>query len=135
MQRVDDELQNRPQGAVRGCYDTHSRGRRRDRRSGFGRVNHDKHSVHGRAALRFVRHRCRMDSVLGQVPEEKVVYLKDILEGKKGRQSPDDITYSERGNLQGAQFYAVAGKVYELAKQKGLGKEIPTEWFLQDIRD
>ena len=34
-----------------------------------------------------------------------------------------------------AQFHAVAGKVYELAKQAGLGREIPTEWFLQDIRD
>lgn len=53
----------------------------------------------------------------------------------QGRTSPDQITYSERGNLQGAQFHAVAGKVYELAKQAGLGREIPTEWFLQDIRD
>jgi len=44
-------------------------------------------------------------------------------------------TYSERGNLQGAQFFAVAGKVYELAKRAGLGREIPTEWFLQDIRN
>jgi ornithine cyclodeaminase/alanine dehydrogenase-like protein (mu-crystallin family) len=73
--------------------------------------------------------------VVGQIAKERVVYLKDLLEGKKGRQTPDDITYSERGNLQGAQFYAVAGKVYEQARQKGLGREIPTEWFLQDIRD
>src|SRR3990170_2932979 len=27
------------------------------------------------------------------------------------------------------------GNVYELAKRAGLGREIPTEWFLQDIRD
>ena len=47
----------------------------------------------------------------------------------------DQISYSERGNLQGAQFYAVAGKVYEAAKRAGLGREIPTEWFLQDIRN
>ncbi len=32
-------------------------------------------------------------------------------------------------------IFAVAGKAYELAKNKGLGKEIPTEWLLQDIRD
>jgi ornithine cyclodeaminase/alanine dehydrogenase-like protein (mu-crystallin family) len=70
-----------------------------------------------------------------EVTKDKVVYLKDILRGEKGRRSSTDITYSERGNLQGAQFYAMAGKVYELAKQKGLGREIPTEWFLQDIRD
>jgi len=54
---------------------------------------------------------------------------------KKGRTSDKQITYSERGNIQGAQFFAVAGKVYELAKAKGLGRDIPTEWFLQDIRD
>jgi hypothetical protein len=69
------------------------------------------------------------------VPEDRVVHLKDILEGKAGRTSPEDITYSERGNLQGAQFHGVAGRVYELAKERGLGKEIPTEWFLQNIRD
>jgi len=73
--------------------------------------------------------------VVRQMANERVVYLKDILAGEKGRRSPNDITYSERGNLQGAQFHAVAGKVYELARQQGLGKEIPTEWFLQDIRD
>lgn len=70
-----------------------------------------------------------------EVAKDRVVYLKDILQGEKGRRSSTDITYSERGNLQGAQFYAVAGKVYELAKQGGLGREIPTEWFLQDVRD
>ncbi len=40
-----------------------------------------------------------------------------------------------RGYLLVAQFYAVAGKVYGLAKQKALGREIPTELFLQNIRD
>jgi hypothetical protein len=49
--------------------------------------------------------------------------------------SDDEITFSERGNLQGAQFWAVAGRVYEAAKQRGIGHELPTEWFLQDIRD
>ena len=67
---------------------------------------------------------------------DKLVYLEDLVTGrKKGRTSADQITWSERGNLQGAQFYAVAGKIYEAAKAKGLGREIPTEWFLQDIRD
>ncbi len=49
--------------------------------------------------------------------------------------SASEITYSERGNLQGAQFFAIAGKVYEAVKRAGLGREIPTDWFLQDIRD
>ena len=64
------------------------------------------------------------------------VSLADLAAGRvAGRTSADQITYSERGNLQGAQFYAVAGKVYELVKRAGLGREIPTEWFLQDIRN
>jgi alanine dehydrogenase len=67
---------------------------------------------------------------------DKVVYLAQILDGTHpGRTSGDQISYSERGNLQGAQFYAVAAQVYERAKAAGLGREIPTEWFLQDIRD
>jgi alanine dehydrogenase len=72
----------------------------------------------------------------GAVAEERCVLLGELLSGKKkGRSSAQEITYSERGNIQGAQFFAVAGKVYELAREKGLGREIPTEWLLQDIRD
>jgi alanine dehydrogenase len=72
----------------------------------------------------------------GVIAEERAVFFADILSGaKKGRASDKQITYSERGNIQGAQFFAVAGKVYELAKERGLGRELPSEWFLQDIRD
>ena len=67
---------------------------------------------------------------------DKLVYLADLIEGRHpGRTSDDQITWSERGNLQGAQFFAAAGKVYEKARAAGLGREIPTEWLLQDIRD
>jgi ornithine cyclodeaminase/alanine dehydrogenase-like protein (mu-crystallin family) len=79
----------------------------------------------------------RRDSrILGVALPEKRVTLAEIINGtKKGRTSDDQITWSERGNLQGAQFYAVAGKVYELATAAKLGYEIPTRLFLQDIRD
>lgn len=64
------------------------------------------------------------------------VLYADVLAGRAaGRSSQDQITYSERGNIQGAQFYPVAGAVYEAALKSGKGREIPTEWFLQDIRD
>jgi alanine dehydrogenase len=72
----------------------------------------------------------------GNALPDKRVTLADLAMGKvKGRTGRDQITYSERGNLQGAQFFAVAGKIYELAKRAGLGRKLPTEWFLQDIRD
>lgn len=67
---------------------------------------------------------------------DKVVFLADLVAGRSpGRTSRDQVTYSERGNLQGAQFYAVAGRIYEAARAQGAGHEIPTEWFLQDVRN
>jgi ornithine cyclodeaminase/alanine dehydrogenase-like protein (mu-crystallin family) len=72
----------------------------------------------------------------GAVAEDRCVLLEQLLTGqRRGRTSDAQITYSERGNIQGAQFFSVAGKVYELARTKGLGREIPTDWLLQDIRD
>jgi len=69
------------------------------------------------------------------LPDRRVT-LADLASGKAaGRTAPDQITWSERGNLQGAQFYAVAGRVFEAARRAGLGHEIPTELFLQDIRN
>ena len=72
----------------------------------------------------------------GTQVEGRTVRLADLVSGAaKGRTSADQITFSERGNIQGAQFHAVAGKVYEIAAKRGLGREIPTSWFLQDIRN
>ena len=68
-------------------------------------------------------------------PERTITFADIVAENGRGRISDDQISYSERGNLQGNQFWALAGRVYELAKAQGLGREIPTEWFLQDIRD
>lgn len=66
----------------------------------------------------------------------RVVRFEDVLAGAdRARSSDTEITFSERGNIQGAQFFAVAGHVYEQCRARGLGRELPTEWFLQDIRD
>ncbi len=51
------------------------------------------------------------------------------------RTSAEQITlYLNNGN-QGLQFAAVGAAVYNQAKSLGLGRQLPTEWFLQDIRD
>ena len=62
--------------------------------------------------------------------------FNDLASGRiPGRTSPDDITlYLNSGN-QGLQFAAVGSVVYNKCKELGLGRELPTEWFLQDIRD
>ena len=72
----------------------------------------------------------------GVLLADRMVTLAELASGAKpGRTSRDQVTYAERGNLQGAQFFAVAGRIYEKARAAGLGREIPTDWFLQDIRD
>jgi alanine dehydrogenase len=60
----------------------------------------------------------------------------DLATGKvPGRTSPEQITgYLNSGN-QGLQFAAAGLLAYQKAKAAGLGHELPTEMFLQDIRD
>ena len=63
-------------------------------------------------------------------------YFMDVRAGKiPGRTSPKQVTFFINAGTQGLQFAACAGRVYQLAKEKGVGRELPTEWFLQDIRD
>ena len=69
-------------------------------------------------------------------PPERTITFADVVKGNgRIRTSDEQISFSERGNLQGNQFWPLAARIYELAKAQGLGHEIPTEWFLQDIRD
>ena len=67
--------------------------------------------------------------------DEAPVYT-DVISGKApGRTSRDQIThYGTVGNW-GVQFSSVGGLVYRKAKAAGLGHELPTAWFLQDIRN
>ena len=60
----------------------------------------------------------------------------DLVTGKcKGRTSRDQVTFYRNVGNQGLQFSAVGGWVYPQAVKQKKGREIPTEWFLQDIRD
>jgi ornithine cyclodeaminase/alanine dehydrogenase-like protein (mu-crystallin family) len=60
--------------------------------------------------------------------------LPDLLCGRvKGRESAAQITGFVNNIGLGAQFAAVGKKVYDAAKAKGLGREIPLDWFTQDV--
>jgi alanine dehydrogenase len=62
--------------------------------------------------------------------------LTDIMSGKlKGRTHRNQVTFFANSGTQGLQFASTAGYVVREAKRRGLGQEIPTSWFLQDIRD
>ena len=63
-------------------------------------------------------------------------YFMDVRAGKvPGRTNDKQVTFFINAGTQGLQFAACAGKIVELAKQQKVGRELPTEWFLQDIRD
>ena len=60
----------------------------------------------------------------------------DLVSGKcAGRTSRDQVTFYRNVGNQGLQFSSVGGFVYAQARKLGKGREIPTDWFLQDIRD
>jgi hypothetical protein len=62
-----------------------------------------------------------MTLLLNNDDVHRVLTMKMAMGALEARQHP------------GGAVLAVAGKVYESAQ--GLGHELPTEWFLQDIRD
>lgn len=53
----------------------------------------------------------------------------------EGRTRDDQITFYRNVGNQGLQFSATGQIVYRKALESGKAKSIPTEWFLQDIRD
>lgn len=62
--------------------------------------------------------------------------LSDLLNGKtKGRTDDRQTTWFQNLGSVGQQFEAVAAAVYRRAVELRKGMQLPTEWFLQDIRD
>ncbi len=62
--------------------------------------------------------------------------LADLVTRKiPGRTSRNQITYYHNMPGCGIQFASVGATILERAKRERVGREIPTEWFLQDIRN
>jgi ornithine cyclodeaminase/alanine dehydrogenase-like protein (mu-crystallin family) len=60
--------------------------------------------------------------------------VQDLVAGKiKGRTSPAEVTVFNNNTGAGTQFAAVGAAVLKRARAMGLGREIPTEWFLEDV--
>jgi ornithine cyclodeaminase/alanine dehydrogenase-like protein (mu-crystallin family) len=65
---------------------------------------------------------------------ESIVEVQDLVAGKiQGRTSADQITCFNNNTGAGTQFAAVGAAVLKRAKALGLGRELPTEWFLEDV--
>jgi ornithine cyclodeaminase/alanine dehydrogenase-like protein (mu-crystallin family) len=61
--------------------------------------------------------------------------ISELIAGKAASRATDQqITFFLNNVGTGVQFAAMGYCAYKGAKEKGLGKQIPTEWFLQDIK-
>lgn len=70
------------------------------------------------------------------VPQSRRVMFAELLaDPHRGRQDASQITFSERGNIHGVQFAALAGLIYERARDRGLGRTLDPGLFLQNIRN
>src|SRR5262249_4102632 len=60
--------------------------------------------------------------------------LADLIVGRNsGRQSEREVTCFLNNLGMGYQFAAAGAIVYRKAREMGLGHELPTEWFTQDV--
>lgn len=66
---------------------------------------------------------------------ENIPELCELVSGQHaGRANASDITVFKNNVGMGLQFAAVAPRIYELARAAGIGRELPAEWFLQDMK-
>jgi ornithine cyclodeaminase/alanine dehydrogenase-like protein (mu-crystallin family) len=78
-----------------------------------------------------------MPGVRREKPRDWSMYpeICELVAGKSaGRSNDRQITFFLNNVGTGVQFAAMGYCAYKGAQKKGLGKEIPTEWFLQDIK-
>lgn len=60
--------------------------------------------------------------------------LRDVIAGKApGRETSEEITCFMNNIGLGIQFVALGHGVYAEARSKGIGREIPTDWFLETV--
>lgn len=66
---------------------------------------------------------------------DAIVDLPDLVSGRSsGRAGRDDITVFKNNGGMGLQFAAVAPVVYESANAAGIGRRLPTGWFVETMK-
>jgi ornithine cyclodeaminase/alanine dehydrogenase-like protein (mu-crystallin family) len=70
------------------------------------------------------------------IAHENVPTLDELILGRApGRISQRQVTFFDNNEGNGLQFATCGALAYQRALEKGLGRELPSEWFLQDLRD
>jgi ornithine cyclodeaminase/alanine dehydrogenase-like protein (mu-crystallin family) len=67
--------------------------------------------------------------------DRRISFAELLAQPGRGRANAEEITFSERGNIHGIQFAAVAGLLFERAQAANVGQELPPDLFLQSIRN
>ena len=67
-------------------------------------------------------------------PWDSIREIHELLSGRvSGRTTANQITVFNNNTGAGTQFAALGSAVLKRARDLGLGREIPTEWFLEDV--
>ena len=73
-------------------------------------------------------------NVRDAVAWEQAPTLSEVIAGDvPGRLDDDEVTCFVNNIGTGAQFAAVGGRLLQIARDRGAGQELPTEWFTQDV--
>jgi ornithine cyclodeaminase/alanine dehydrogenase-like protein (mu-crystallin family) len=69
-------------------------------------------------------------AAIGEAPPS----LHDLVLGRaRGRTSPNEVTAFLNNVGLGYQFAVLGARVYRNARAKGIGRELPTDWFTEDV--
>jgi alanine dehydrogenase len=69
-----------------------------------------------------------------QIRFDSLPTLPQLIAGQaQGRTSDEQVTCFLNNIGLGYQFAAVGALVYKKAREKGLGRELPTDWFTEDV--
>lgn len=96
------------------------------------------YAAHG--FLSYVAGQSREQAIIPRRPPRQEILnlpnLADLVAGRvKGRTDDKQTTWFLNLGVMGVQFEAVCAIAYHEATKRGIGREIPTEWFTQSIRD
>jgi len=65
---------------------------------------------------------------------DSIYEIQELLSGRvAGRTRADEITVFNNNTGAGTQFAALGSVILKQARARGLGRELPTEWFLEDV--
>ena len=100
----------------------------------MGTKGYDVHTTGnpGLSSVQGTNYQLKVEAERFEQYSDKIYMLSDLLLGKaRKRTSAEEITHMNKNWGLGIEFASVAKLVYDRAKARGIGKEVPTEWFSQ----